>query len=131
MLSTKFLFPFSTCIRWFWPFKIVVERHVEEHGFLPLKRVNSKSVSVWTLLALPFKHLVFYLKDLWFIHEIPMPSTSLLEIRSVAEPIPLWIRFNIQVAPFNIQRDSNPQPLKNFRHGACFEQGVPWNSDKL
>ena len=36
-------------------------------GFSPYKeRVNSKSVSIWTLLALPFKHLVFYLKDLWF-----------------------------------------------------------------
>ena len=44
-----------------------------------------------------FKHLVLYFKDLWFIHEIPMSSTSLLEERS---DIYLWIEFNIQVCMF-------------------------------
>ena len=68
-------------------FQIVVERDVEEHGFLPLQKVNCKSVSVSTLLALPFKHLVLYLKDLGFIHKILMPSTSLHGERSVAELI--------------------------------------------
>ena len=46
------------------------------------------------------KHLVLYFKNLSFIHEIPMPSTSLLEERSVKEDMPLSIACNIQVSMF-------------------------------
>ena len=47
-----------------------------------------------------FKHLVLYFKDLWFIHEIPMLSTPLLEERSDKEHVSLWIEINIQVCMF-------------------------------
>ena len=53
-----------------------------------------------TYVIYVFKHLVLYFKDLWVIHEIPMPSTSLLGERSDKQHIPLWIGFNIQVCMF-------------------------------
>ena len=55
---------------------------------------------VTTHVIYVFKHLVLHFKDLWFIHEIPVPSTSVVEERSDKEHISLWIGFNIQVCIF-------------------------------
>ena len=55
---------------------------------------------VTTRMIYVFKHLILYFKDLWFIHEIPMPSTSLLVEELDKEHISSIIGFHIQVCMF-------------------------------